>query len=118
MLRKSFVDRYNDEMVEAFSELFNTARKRMFHSGDLLLCQQNGTMFGKDTVVVRKRYGKDGVNTGVSLLLYNNKDEEIDEIYTDSNYVEFCSLNQLYESTRRASLRVEDTLDEMLAVLK
>lgn len=73
---------------------------------------------GNNAVVVRKRYGKDGVNTGVSLLLYNNKDEEIDEIYTDSNYVEFCSLNQLYESARRASLRVEDTLDEMLAVLK
>ena len=73
---------------------------------------------GNNAVVVRKRYGKDVVNTGVSLLLYNNKDEEIDEIYTDSNYVEFCSLNQLYESARRASLRVEDTLDEMLAVLK
>lgn len=73
---------------------------------------------GNNAVVVRKRYGKDGEKTGVSLLLYNNKDEEIDEIYTDSNYVEFCSLNQLYESARRASLRVEDTLDEMLAVLK
>lgn len=75
-------------------------------------------VIGNNAVVVRKRYGKDVVNTGVSLLLYNNKDEEIDEIYTDSNYVEFCSLNQLYESARRASLRVEDTLDEMLAVLK
>ena len=53
--------------------------------------------------MIKKRYGKDGVNTGVSLLLYNNKDEEIDEIYTDSNYVEFCSLNQLYESARRAN---------------
>ena len=31
MLRKVFVDKYNDEMVEAFSELFNTARKKMFH---------------------------------------------------------------------------------------
>ena len=51
MLRKDFVDKYNDEMVEAFSELFNTARKKMFHPGDLLLCQQNGTMFGKDTVI-------------------------------------------------------------------
>lgn len=51
MLRKDFVDKYNDEMVEAFSELFNTARKKMFHPGDLLLCHQNGTMFGKDTVI-------------------------------------------------------------------
>lgn len=51
MLRKEFVDKYNDEMVEAFSELFNTAQKKMFHSCDLLLCQQNGTMFGKDTVI-------------------------------------------------------------------
>ena len=73
---------------------------------------------GNNAVVINKRYSKDGVNTGVSLLLYNDKGEEIDEIYTDSNYVEFCSLNQLYESARRACLKVEETLDEMLAVLK
>ena len=73
---------------------------------------------GNNAVVVRKRYGKDGVKMGVSLLLYNDKGEEIDEIWTGSNYVEFCSLNPLYECARRACLRVEETLDEMLAVLK
>lgn len=70
MLRKEFVNKYNDEMVEAFSELFNTARKKMFHSGDLLLCQQNGTMFGKDTVI---GLGEEGLNSlqKINALFYN-----------------------------------------------
>ena len=70
MLRKNFVDKYNDEMVEAFSELFNTARKKMFHPGDLLLCQQNGTMFGKDTVIGP---GEEGLNClqQINALFYN-----------------------------------------------
>ena len=51
MLRKDFVDKYNDEMFEAFSELFNTTRKKRLHLGDLLLCQQNGTMLGKETMI-------------------------------------------------------------------
>lgn len=51
MLRNDSVDKYNDEMFEAFSELFNTARKKRLHHGNLLLCQQNGTMLGKDTMI-------------------------------------------------------------------
>jgi len=56
MLRRSFVDRYNDEMTEAFKELFETCRKNRFHAGDLLLCQQNGTMFGNSNVIGFKEY--------------------------------------------------------------
>ena len=73
---------------------------------------------GNNAVVIKKRFGKDGVKTGVSLLLYNDKGEEIDEIWTGSDYVEFCCLHHLYECARRACLRVEETLDEMLAELK
>jgi hypothetical protein len=73
---------------------------------------------GNNAVTIKKCYGKDGSQTGVSLLLYNSKGEEIDEIWTESDYVEFCSLHHLYECARRACLRVEETLDEMLAVLK
>lgn len=73
---------------------------------------------GNNSVVIKNRYGKDGSNTGVSLLLYNDKGENIDEIWTGSNYVEFCCLHHLYECARRACLRVEETLDEMLSVLK
>lgn len=73
---------------------------------------------GNNTVAIMKRFGKDGSQIGVSLLLYNGKGEEIDEIWTGLNYVEFCSLHHLYECARRACLKVEDTLDEMLAVLK
>ena len=73
---------------------------------------------GNNAVVIKKRYGKDGVETGVSLLLYNDKGEKIDTIYTGSSYVGFCSLYHLYECARRACLKVEETLDEILAVLK
>ena len=59
MLRKGFVDRYNDEMTEAFKELFETCRKKMFHPGDLLLCQQNGTMFGGNNVI---DFGEEALN--------------------------------------------------------
>ena len=81
MLRKIFVDKYNDEMVEAFSELFNTARKKMFHPGDLLLCQQNGTMFGKDTVIGP---GEEGLNClqQINALFYNG----IGKMTEDTDY--------------------------------
>ena len=81
MLRKEFVNKYNDEMVEAFSELFNTARKKMFHSGDLLLCQQNGTMFGKDTVI---GLGEEGLNSlqQINALFYNG----IGKMTEDNDY--------------------------------
>lgn len=81
MLRKAFVDKYNDEMVEAFSELFNTARKKMFHPGDLLLCQQNGTMFGKDTVV---GLGEEGLNSlqQINALFFNG----IGKMTEDNDY--------------------------------
>ena len=60
MLRKTFVEKYNDMMVEAFKELFEICRKNSYHPGDLLLCQQNGTMFGEHTVI---GLGEEGLNS-------------------------------------------------------
>ena len=91
MLRKIFVDKYNDEMVEAFSELFNTARKKMFHPGDLLLCQQNGTMFGKDTVIGP---GEEGLNClqKINALFYNG----IGKMTEDTDYFKKHGNNFFY----------------------
>lgn len=35
MLRHSFVDKYNDELVEAFKELLNTCRLKICYPDDL-----------------------------------------------------------------------------------
>lgn len=81
MLRKDFVDKYNDEMVEAFSELFNTAQKRMFHPGDLLLCQQNGTVFENNSVI---GLGEEGLNSlqQINALFHNG----IGKMTEDNDY--------------------------------
>ena len=101
MLRKYFVDKYNDEMVEAFSELFNTARKRMFHSGDLLLCQQNGTMFGKDTVV---GLGEEGLNSlqQINALFYNG----IGKMTEDKEYFKKHG-NDFFHGTSELELSIQ-----------
>ena len=101
MLRKDFVDKYNDEMVEAFSELFNTARKRMFHSGDLLLCQQNGTMFGKDTVV---GLGEKGLNSlqQINALFYNG----IGKMTEDNEYFKKHG-NDFFHGTSELELSIQ-----------
>ena len=78
-------------MVEAFSELFNTARKKMFHPGDLLLCQQNGTMFGKDTVIGP---GEEGLNClqKINALFYNG----IGKMTEDTDYFKKHGNNFFY----------------------
>ena len=101
MLRKVFVDKYNDEMVEAFSELFNTARKKMFHPGDLLLCQQNGTMFGKDTVI---GLGEEGLNSlqQINALFYNG----IGKMTEDNDYFKKHG-NDFFHGTSELELSIQ-----------
>ncbi len=60
MLRESFVNKYNDDVVEAFRELFEVCCMNMFHSGDLLLCQQNGTLFSGKAMI---GLGAEGINS-------------------------------------------------------
>lgn len=101
MLRREFVDRYNDVMVEAFSELFNTARKKMFHPGDLLLCQQNGTMFGKDTVI---GLGEEGLNSmqQINALFYNG----IGKMTNDNDYFKKHG-NEFFHGTSELELSIQ-----------
>ena len=56
--------------------------------------------------------------TYVSLLLWNSKGEKIDEVRAETNDIDYSVLHKLYESARRACNKVEETLDEMLAVLE
>ena len=78
MLRTSVVERYNEELVGAFKELFETCRKKMFHPGDLLLCQQNGTMFGKNNVI---GFGEEGLNClqQINALFFNGIGKTTDD---------------------------------------
>lgn len=88
-------------MVEAFSELFNTARKKMFHPGDLLLCQQNGTMFGKDTVI---GLGEEGLNSlqQINALFYNG----IGKMTEDNDYFKKHG-NDFFHGTSELELSIQ-----------
>lgn len=44
MLRETFVEKYNHEVREIVQELLRACTKSQFHFGDILVCQQNGTI--------------------------------------------------------------------------
>ena len=54
----------------------------------------------------------------VSLLLWNNVGVNIDEIRADTLNIDFSALHTLYESARRASMKVEETIDELLSQIE
>lgn len=60
--------------------------------------------------------GEDGKEY-VSLLVWNSKGDNIDEVRVYSGMYDYGNLHKLYESARRASQKVEETLDEMMAQL-
>lgn len=55
--------------------------------------------------------------TYVALLLWNKQGQNIDEVKEDKGDFDFKLLYNLYESARRASCNVDETLDEMLSQL-
>ena len=59
----------------------------------------------------------EGTRGSVSLMIWNSKGENIDEIREHVSSYLFDALYNLYHSARRACLKVEDTMDEMIAEL-
>lgn len=57
------------------------------------------------------------VNESVSLMIWNSKGENIDVIREYVNSSDYFVLFNLYESARRACLKVEETVAEMIAEL-
>ncbi len=51
MVRESKIDEYGQQVVDAMNELLKLCKKNMFHSGDLLVCQQNGSIFAGEPVI-------------------------------------------------------------------
>ena len=60
----------------------------------------------------------EGTRGSVSLMIWNSKGENIDEIREHVSSYLFDALYNLYHSARRACLKVEDTLDEMISELE
>jgi hypothetical protein len=59
MIRNLFATKYNFEVLKAIMELFDICKSTMCHSGDLLVCQQNGFIdFGRPCFGV----GETGLN--------------------------------------------------------
>ena len=44
MIRTKYVERHEVEVRKGLQDLFNSAKNEMNHSGDLLVCQQNGSI--------------------------------------------------------------------------
>ncbi len=101
MLRESFVNQYNDEMVEAFRELFETCLNKMFHSGDLLLCQQNGTVFAGSAMI---GLGMEGVNSlqQINALVYNG----MGRLTNDDDYFKKNG-NKLFQGTSELEMTLQ-----------
>lgn len=58
MVRNSKIDEYGSQVVDAMNELLKLCKANMFHDGDLLLCEQNGSMFENKPLIGP---GKEGV---------------------------------------------------------
>lgn len=84
MLRQEFVNRYNKEVADAFQELFNLCTAKMNHPGDLLLCQQNGTIWNGHPMI---GLGEVGVNCfqQINAISFKGIGSLVDnEVYADS----------------------------------
>ena len=51
MVRESKIDEYGQQAVDAMNELLIMCKQNMLHSGDLLVCQQNGSMFANKPMI-------------------------------------------------------------------
>lgn len=51
MVRESRIDEYGQQAVNAMNELLKLCKQNMLHSGDLLVCQQNGSMFANKPMI-------------------------------------------------------------------
>ncbi len=60
MIRKSYIDKYEEILIVAYKELIKKCQLSMFHSGDLLLCQQNGNILHGHTCIGP---GNEGLNS-------------------------------------------------------
>lgn len=118
MLRKSFVNKFNDEIVESFKELFETCLKNRFHYGDLLVCQQNGTLFDNKPVL---GYGEEGLNSlqHINALFYNGigKMTDDDDYFKKNGNSFFHGTSEL-EMTIQAEMKAYQEIWENVYFLR
>ena len=82
MVRKSSINKYELDVRKGLQELFDKCRHNMKHSGDLLLCQQNGFIDYKGRPCVG--LGDEGLNCmqQVNFISFNG----IGNITDDNDY--------------------------------
>lgn len=51
MVRERKIDEYGQQVVDAMNKLLKMCKDNMFHSGDLLVCEQNGSIFANRPLV-------------------------------------------------------------------
>ena len=83
MLRESYIQKYEIAIIDAYKELIKKCQFSMFHSGDLLLCQQNGNMLHGHTCIGPGKEGQNSFQQVNSLI-----DHGLAYITNDEGYFE------------------------------
>lgn len=78
MLRNSRIDRYSSEIRDGFQELYNICKCSESNSGNLLLCQQNGSIYRNSPVI---GLGDEGLNNmqKINTLSFNGIGDMTDD---------------------------------------
>lgn len=93
MIRTKYIDQYEIEVRNGLQDFFDTAKSKMQHSGDLLVCQQNGFIGLSNRPSIG--LGDEGLNN--MAMLNSISLRGLGDLTDDENYFE--TLNGFFDGT-------------------
>lgn len=118
MLRESYIDKYAEILIDAYKELIKKCQLSMFHSGDLLLCQQNGNILHGHTCI---GLGNEGLNSFQQInsimddgLRYTTKNDD----YFQKKGHQFFQGDSELEKSIRAEMNIYQSIWENVYFLR
>lgn len=93
MIRTKYAEKYELEVRKGLHDLFTSAKERMKHSGDLLVCQQNGLIGFNNKPVIG--LGDEGLNNVAAINAISKNG--IGDLTEDEDY--FKKLNGFFNGT-------------------
>lgn len=104
MVRISKLDEYGPQIVNAINELLKECNHNMKHCGELLVCQQNGSIFANNPIIGP---GEEGNEYGPRLNSITI--EGIGDMTSDDDYIDL-NANQHFNGTSEFELSVVSEL--------
>lgn len=118
MVRESYIDKYSEILIDAYKELIKKCQLSMFHSGDLLLCQQNGNILHGHTCIGP---GNEGLNSFQQInsimddgLRYTTNDDD----YFQKKGHQFFQGDSELEKSIRAEMNIYQSIWENVYFLR